>query len=240
MSDKLLIEQLTAQVEVEKTAEEHEIEKLAHISETIDQSQTLVAVGEQMFKIAEQLENDNLKALATDTYHLGERMGACLSKTASEDGSAFMDSLEIAEDLNKVASVYAEIADDAKDEDFSKLAEAVIEVSNSITDEANEVLEGINKQAEEAGITLDETEISKEAGVKETASALLAKLRALGGKAKSHVETAAHEAKEKVVEGGKKVHEFAKDHKKEVAYGAAGAAGLAAAGYGAKKMHDKK
>ena len=240
MSDKLLIEQLTAQVELDKTAEDNEIEKLAHISETIDQSQTLVAVGEQMLKIAEELGNDNLKALATDTYHLGERMGACLSKTACEDGSAFMDSLEIAEDLNKVASVYAEIADDAKDEDFSKLAEAVIEVSNSITDEANEVLADITKQAEEAGITLDETEISKEAGVKETASALLAKLRALGGKAKGHVETAAHEAKEKVVEGGKKVHEFAKEHKKEVAYGAAGAAGLAAAGYGSKKMHDKK
>jgi len=251
MSDKLLIEQLTEQVELQKTAEEAEFEKLAHVTATIDQAQTLVAVGEEMFKIAEELENENLKALAIDTYTLGERMGACLSKTASEDGSALLEALEIAEDMNKVASVYAGIADEAADEDFSKLAEAVIEVSNCLTDEANEVLSQLEEEekiAEEEVVTEEVvTEVVKEATVKETANTLLSKLRALKGKAgeaagaaKVKVETAAHEAKEKVKEHAGKVHEFAKEHKKAIGYSAAGAAGLAAAGYGAKKMHDKK
>ena len=239
MSEKLLIEQLTEQVELQKTAEEAEMEKLACVTDTIAQSQVLVAVGQEMYKLAEELENENLQALAIDTYHLGERMGACLSKTASEDGSALAEAMEIAEDLNKVASVYAEIADEVGDEDFSKLADAVVEVSNALTDEANEVLEQLEEEEE---VKTAETEVEKEAGIKESAGQLLAKLRGLkdqgkakatelGGKAKEMAEKGTKEVKEHAG----KVHGFVKENKKAIGAGAA----LAAAGYGAGRLQKK-
>ena len=117
---KLLIEQLTEEVEktasentpeqLEKTAEEEAMEKIAHEINVLDQSRTLIAIGEEMYKFACEIENEALGALAADTYHLGERMGSCLTKTASEDGLALEEAMEIAEDMNKVASIYANIA----------------------------------------------------------------------------------------------------------------------------------
>lgn len=166
---KLLIEQLTEEVEktasFDKTAEEAEMEKIAHVVNVIDQAQTLSLVGEEMYKIAEALGNEEFAALAADTYQLGERMGSCLSKTASEGSAALEESLEIAEDMNKIASVYAEIADEVQNEEFNKLAEAVIAISNEMTDEANEVYEALEKEADETE-TEDETEVEKEASVK--------------------------------------------------------------------------
>ena len=156
---KLLIEQLTEQVELNKTAEEAEFEKIAHIANVVDQAQTLSLVGEELYKIAEELENEDFAALATDVYQVGERMGSCLSKTASDSPAALEEAMEIAEDLNKLASVLAEIADEAKDENFNKLAEAVIAISNEMTDDANEVLESLEKEA-------DEEEVEKEAGAR--------------------------------------------------------------------------
>ena len=144
----LNIEKLTEDLQLEKTAEEHEMEKIAHVVNVVEQGQTLTAVGEEMFKIASELENEELAALAQDTLDMGARFGACLTKTASEDGGALVEAVEIAEDLNKIASVYADIADNVNDEDFSKLAEAVIGISNELTDEANEMFAEIEKEAE--------------------------------------------------------------------------------------------
>lgn len=146
---KLLIEQLTEEVEktaseqqVEKTAEELGMEKIAHEISVLDQSRTLIAVGEEMYKIAQELENEGLAALAADTYQAGERMGSCLTKTASEDGSALAEALEIAEDMHKIASVYAEIADEVgDDETLNKMASAIIAISNELTEDANEYYE---------------------------------------------------------------------------------------------------
>ena len=152
---KLLIDTLTEEVEktaseVEKTAEEQALEKVANEIGVLDDSRTLIAVGEEMYKIAEALENDNLKALAQDTYQIGERMGACLTKTASENGAALEEALDIAEDMNKLASVYAEIADEVKDDEtLNKMAESLIKISNELTEEANEVHAQLEKQAEE-------------------------------------------------------------------------------------------
>ena len=160
---KLLIEQLMEEVEktasetsetpteettVEKTAEELGMEKIAHEINVLDQSRTLVAIGEEMYKIACELENEGLKALAADTYHVGERMGSCLTKTASEDGSALEEALEIAEDMHKIASVYADLADEVKDDEtLNKMAEAIIAISNELTDDANEVYAQLEKEA---------------------------------------------------------------------------------------------
>jgi Asp-tRNA(Asn)/Glu-tRNA(Gln) amidotransferase C subunit len=146
---KLQIEQLTDQIQLEKTAEEAEMEKIASVLQVIDQASVLTTVGEELFKVAEELENENLAALASDIYQTGERMGATLTKMASEDGNALGESLEIAEDLNKLAHVMAEIADDVQNEEFSKMAEAVIDISNDMTEEANELMEEIDKKAEE-------------------------------------------------------------------------------------------
>ncbi len=149
----LLIEQLTTEATaegVEKTAEEASMEKLAHEINVLDQSRTLVAIGEEMYKIAEELESEGLAALAIDTYQLGERMGSCLTKTASEDGSALAQALEIAEDMNKVASVYAELADEVQDDEtLNKMAEAIIAISNELTEDANDVYSQLEKEASE-------------------------------------------------------------------------------------------
>ena len=154
---KLGIEKLTEDLQLEKTAEEVQMEKIAAIVQVVDQASVLTSVGEELYKIAEELENENLAVLASDIYHTGERMGSALTKMASENSNSLEESLEIAEDLNKLASVMAEIADEIQDEDFNKLAEAVIDISNEMTEEANEVLEGLEdtKEVEEVEIDVE-------------------------------------------------------------------------------------
>ena len=137
----LRIEELTQQVEMTKTAEEAEMEKLAETVNVLEQAQTLSVIGEDLCKFAEETNHEVLGAIGADLFDVASRMGAALTKTATEGNYALVDSLEIAEDLNKIASVIAEIADEAKDEEFSKLAEAVIDISNEMTTDANEVLE---------------------------------------------------------------------------------------------------
>jgi predicted metal-dependent phosphoesterase TrpH len=236
---KLQIEQLTDQVQLEKTAEEAEMEKIASVLQVIDQASVLTTVGEELFKVAEELENENLAVLAQDIYQTGERMGSALTKMASENGSALEEGFDIAEDLNKLATVMAEIADDIDDENFSKMAEAVIEISNDLTDEANEAMEefgDVEKEAGEKGKAIKaffkrmkESKVGKafrateardlvnpDTGTPGVSIGLKAKLKKLATK-----------------EGLKSMKDPA------IAYGSTAAA-LAAAGYGAKKMHHKK
>ena len=135
---KLLIDQMTQEIEgLDKTAEEAEVEKIAGIILAVEQSQTLTSAGQELYKIAEDIDNEKLAALAADTYHLGERFGACLSKTASDETGA--EAFEIAEDLYKVASAWASIGDDLQDEDFSKVASAIIEIYNGMAEDIEEV-----------------------------------------------------------------------------------------------------
>ena len=147
MSDKLMIEQLTDNLEMEKKAEEAEMEKMAQVVNVVDQAQTLTSVGEDMFKIAEALGDESLAALAVDTYQLGERMGSSLVKMASENEDTLSDTFEIAEDMHKLASVYADLADETGDDTLVKMAEAMIPIANEMVEEVNEVMEGIEKEA---------------------------------------------------------------------------------------------
>jgi hypothetical protein len=114
------------------------MEKIAQEIHVIDQSRTLISVGETMAKIAEEIEDEGLATLALDTYQAGERLGAALVKTAAESGEALEESLELAEDMNKLASVYAELADESGEETLVKMAEAMIEIANEMADDANE------------------------------------------------------------------------------------------------------
>jgi uncharacterized protein YjgD (DUF1641 family) len=258
---KLLIEQLTEEVEktasentseqLEKTAEEEAMEKIAHEINVLDQSRTLVAIGEEMYKIAQELENEAFAALAADTYSLGERMGSCLTKTASEDGSALAEALEIAEDMHKVASIYADLADEVKtDETLNKMAEAMINISNELTEDANEFYKMASEETEE----VDEEEatseeVEKEAGVKDIAKKVAgvkdtAKRVADAGvkNMAKRVADAKDIAKKVAYESGFKgmqLREFLEKYPKTVK-GVGAAAALAAAGYAGKKIHDKK
>jgi hypothetical protein len=258
---KLLIESLTEQVsqEVTKTAEEAEMEKLAYVANVVEQAQALSLVGEELYKIAEELENDEFAALAADTYQLGERMGACLTKTASDSGVALDEAMEIAEDLNKIAEVIADIADEVANEDFNKLAETVIGISNEMTDEANEIMETIEK----------DEELQKEAKLhgfghafrrvaKETKDAFSAKgLRGEVGKRVAQSEVALAHGKGEKMSKLEALKDIFKNHKTPegrvvkdnksavkslkapgIAYGSAAAA-LAGAGYAAKKHSEK-
>lgn len=231
MSDKLMIEQLTDNLEMEKQAEEAEMEKMAQVVNVVDQAQTLTSVGEDMFKIAEALGDESLAALAVDTYNLGQRMGSCLVKTASEDSDQISDSLEIADDMHKLASVYADLADETGDENLVKMAEAIIPIANEMVEEANGFYE----------------ELQKEAGVKEIAGK--AKDAFAGKKV---VDYLAKTTKNAVGQSGhddaflSKV-KYLLSHEKGrkallptvAAYGGTAAA-LAGAGYGAKKAFSKK
>ena len=245
MSGKLLIEQMTDELnkeasvsqdtnELEKQAE---LEKVAHTMHVIEQAQTLNNVSEEMFKIAQELENEALAGLAVDTYQLGERMGACLSKTASEDGSALEEALEIASDMHKVASVYADIADDVNNEEFSKLAEAVIDIANEMTDEANEIVSQLEEVEKEAGAKEAVKDAFTAKKLRNFATNIQAQLKEEGkdvSKAKAYL-TAFKEAK-----GLKAKMRYLGDFKEPaLAYGGSAAA-LAAAGYGVKKATNKK
>lgn len=231
MSDKLMIEQLTEGLEMEKMAEEAEMEKMAQVCNVVDQAQTLTLIGEDMYKIASELGDESLAALAVDTYGLGDRMGSCLVKTASEDSESMADSLEIAEDMHKLASVYADLADETGDETLVKMAEAMIPIANEMVEEANGFYE----------------EMNKEAGVRDMAQSVKG---AFAGKemgkylkktTKNAIGQSGHE------EGLISELKYLLSHKKGLksalpavaAYGGSAAA-LAGAGYGAKKAFGKK
>lgn len=238
----LRIEKLTEGMEMSKTAEEQEMEKIAHVVNVIDQAQTLTAVGEELYKIASEIESEPLQALAADLYETGTRMGACLTKTASESDETLGEALEIAEDLNKLASAFAEVADSVEDEGLHKMAEAVIGISNEMTEEANEVMEKLSEEQKQT--------------LKDRANKMYESAKEKGGKALNAMKDAfsfasarkelATQAKFKngpktFMDKVKRLPNLARHGHltaPAIAYGSAAAA-LAAAGYGAKKMHDK-
>ena len=144
----LLIEQMTEELGVEKTAEEIAMDKLAGEIIVLDQSRTLLSVGESMAKIASEVEGENpgvLSALALDTYAAGERLGAALVKVAHEGQESHEEGLELAQDMYKIAELYCKLGDESKDETIIKLAEAIIPIANELTEDA----EAFYKKADE-------------------------------------------------------------------------------------------
>lgn len=137
----LRIEELTQQVEMTKTAEEEVMEKIAETVNVLEQAQALSIIGEDLCKFAEESGIEVMGYLGADLFDVASRMGAALTKTAAEGDYALVDSLNIAEDLNKIASLMAEIGDETQDEEFCKIAEVVINISNEMTEDANEVIE---------------------------------------------------------------------------------------------------
>ena len=143
----LAIEKLTEQVEMTKTAEEEAIEKLAETVNVIEQAQVLSLLGSDLTKLAEETQEELIGAIGEDLMDIGSRMGSALTKTASESDFALFESLMIAEDLNKIASVVGDLADELEEEDFNKFAETVIDISNEMTEDANAVFEEMSKEA---------------------------------------------------------------------------------------------
>jgi len=137
----LNIEQLTEQVEMDKTAEDAYLEKVAEEANVIGQAQTLTAIGDEFFKLAEATDEEVFALIGADLHDIGARMGATLVKTASDSNEAMNEALEIAEDLNKLASVIAEVAEQVDEEEFNELASPVVEIANEMTEDANEVIE---------------------------------------------------------------------------------------------------
>lgn len=206
----------TETAEPEKTASENTettMEKTAadHALEVIDQSGKLVAIGENLQKFAaEDAELAALGAIGEDLFNIGSRMGSALSKTAAEEPHALFESLEIAEDLHKVASVFAELVDAVQDEELSKDASEVIGIANVLTDEANEFYTSMENDEKTAGL-----------------SELKAKVMA-------HAKSLAEKGKK----GAEHVKEHVKEHKTKYMSIGAGTAGIVG-GYEAGK-HTKK
>lgn len=248
---KLLIEQMTEQVELTKTAEEAQLEKVAHITNVIDQAQTLSLVGEELYKIAEEMGNEDFAALASDTYELGARMGACLTKTASDSSVALEEAMEIADDLYKVAEVICGIADEIGNEDFNKLAEAVVNISNEMTTDANEVIEkeaavsaagpvrsGLKGLADRAGLFGRGAVQHTKDAVKEHGT--FARSKSVLAEATKNTNFGAGLSKTDKIKALLGTKEGLKAVGKDTAPYAAIAAALGGAGYATKKHYDKK
>ena len=227
----LLIDQMTEEIGVEKTAEEIAMDKVASEIKALDQSRTLLTAGETMAKIASEVEGEEpgmLSALALDTYAAGERLGSALVKVAHENEDSLKEGLELAQDIYKIASVYCTLGDETKDETIVKLAESIIPIANELTEDAEAFYKkaddyehrpghefASHKEVPHKGLKMH-NEVKKEWGM-------------LAGEG-SHIKKLRHLLASK--EGRRALA------KPAGVYGGAAAA-LAALGYGASKLHKK-
>jgi len=114
--------------------------KMAHQSETIDAAATLSVAGEYLCKIANETENEILGECGETLLTAGHNMTVGLQKIAADNAAgAIIDMVETQDGISKVASVLEAIAVEAEDEDFGKMASAVIEVNNTLFDELAEL-----------------------------------------------------------------------------------------------------
>jgi len=125
----------------EKIAQEdYEMIKMAHQSETIDAAATLSMAGEYLCKIANENDNDVLGECGETLLAAGMNMTTGLQKIAADNAAgAIIDMVETQDGISKVASVLEAVAIEAEDEDFAKMASAVIDINNTLFDELAEL-----------------------------------------------------------------------------------------------------
>ena len=130
---------------VEKTAEEKEAEealmfKLANQNETIEASTVLGLAAEDLFKLAEECKDELIQECAEGLSSASLSLMTGLNKIAADNAAgAIVDMVETQDGLSKIAAVLEAVATEAQNEDFTKLAESVINVNNTLFDELAEL-----------------------------------------------------------------------------------------------------
>jgi len=125
---------------IEKTAEEVHLEKLANQNETIEASTTLALIGEELLKTAE--EGSVLFECGASLIDASQSMVFGLQKVAADNPAGMItDMVETQEELRKVAEIMSDLAEKSKDEEFTKMASAVVEINNTLFDELAELAE---------------------------------------------------------------------------------------------------
>jgi hypothetical protein len=137
---------VSTETTVEKTAEEKEAEalmfKLANQNETIEASTVLGLAAGELFKLAEESKDELIGECAEGLSLASQSLMFGLNKIAAEDAAgAITDMVETQDSLQKIATVLAAVATEAENEDFTKLASSVIEVSNTLFDELKDLAE---------------------------------------------------------------------------------------------------
>ena len=136
---------------VEKTAAEQEalMFKLANQNETIEASTVLALAAESLQKLAEACEDELMGECAEGLATASQNLMTGLNKIAAENqAGAIVDMIETQDGLSKIASVLEAVAIEAENEEFTKLAEDVTAINNTLFDELVELAENDPSVAE--------------------------------------------------------------------------------------------
>lgn len=110
--------------------------KLAQQDETIEASTTLALASEALTKLAEESGDELIAECAEGLGVASQNLMVGLNKIAADNAAgAIIDIVETQDGLSKIASVLEAVAIEAQDENFTKLAEDVTEINNTLFDE---------------------------------------------------------------------------------------------------------
>jgi hypothetical protein len=110
--------------------------KLAQQDETIEASTTLALASEALTKLAEESGDELIAECAEGLGTASQNLMTGLNKIAADNAAgAIIDMVETQDGLSKIASVLEAVAIEARNETFTKLAEDVVEINNTLFDE---------------------------------------------------------------------------------------------------------
>jgi hypothetical protein len=114
--------------------------KLANQDETIEASTTLAVAAEYLNKVAQESGDELIAECAEGLGVASQNLMTGLNKIAADNAAgAIVDMVDTQDGLSKIASVLEAVAIESQNEDFTKLAEDVIEVNNTLFDELAEL-----------------------------------------------------------------------------------------------------
>ena len=127
---------------MEVTDDEAMLNKLANQNETIEASTVLALASEQIQKLAEDSGDELMSECAEGLAIASQNLMTGLNKIAANNAAgAIIDMVETQEGLSKIASVLETVAAESGNEEFTKLADSVVTVNNTLFDELTELAE---------------------------------------------------------------------------------------------------
>ena len=128
----LLIEQLVAENEGQIAQDNT---KIASVMQTVEFAQALNFMGEDFYKVAQEIGDPLFETIGIDLYNMGEKMTGGLSKLASDSSAVEDEYAELACELHKYANYLNDLAHNDNDETILKYAEHIAFMCDSITEE---------------------------------------------------------------------------------------------------------
>jgi len=130
------LEKLASGENTNGSVDEATLYKLAQQDETIEASTTLALASEALQKLASESGDELMAECAEGLSAASQNLMTGLNKIAADNAAgAIVDMVETQDGLSKIASVLEAVAIEAQNEDFTKLAEDVIEINNTLFDE---------------------------------------------------------------------------------------------------------